>query len=101
MTNNTAEIGCANGAAGTVWMKSEDLLMVDNKHKPTNKMTRIMAPHASQEKGKPHLIAKKVHVYGRANIEILGEKNFMAFDDLKMSEKSHLKLKHQRSNFAV
>jgi len=35
------EIGCANGAAGTVWMKSEDLLLVDNKNKPTNKMTRI------------------------------------------------------------
>ena len=35
------EQGCANGAAGTVWMKSEDLLLVDNKNKPTNKMTRI------------------------------------------------------------
>jgi hypothetical protein len=82
-------------------MKGEDLLLIDNKQKPTNKMTRITAPHANNQLNKHHMIAKKVHIYGRANIEILGEKNYMAFDDLKMSDKSVLKLKHQRNNFAV
>ena len=65
--NKTDYNGCANGAPGTVWLKSEDILIVDNKDKITNKFTRILAPtHHTRKLDSPHLIATTFVLKGRA-----------------------------------
>ena len=50
--------GCANGAAGTIWLKEDDILIIDNKDKVTNKFTRILPPTHSHSDHSPHLISK-------------------------------------------
>ena len=63
--NTTDYNGCANGAAGTIWFKSDDILIVDNKDKISNKFTRLLAPtHHTRKLDSPHLIATTLILQG-------------------------------------
>ena len=83
---------CSNGAAGTLWYRHEDRLVVDNKGKKTEKKTRILAPWGSQREGLPHLIAKDIVLVGKSQSQIRGEHNFLAFENLHMREGAILSL---------
>ena len=42
------EGGCGNGAAGSIWYKTEDSLIINNNKTVTDKMTVIKIPPQSQ-----------------------------------------------------
>jgi len=94
--------GCANGAAGTVWNRKTDELIVDNKDKPTDKYTRISAPRSFHQKGNHYReIADTMNIKGRANGAILGKYKRMMFNNLKMEGKVRLMMDRARKNFTI
>lgn len=93
--------GCANGAAGTIWFKKDDILIVDNKWKRSDKFTRMEAPTYHQKLNEPHLIAKSVMLKGHAKGAVIGEHHWMAFDNLYLGHNVTMTLDRERYMFKV
>jgi len=56
--------GCANGAAGTIWYKTSDRLIVDNKNVTTARFTLLTPPPGSQDDSGSHLVAEDMLIQG-------------------------------------
>jgi len=63
---------CSNGAAGSIWLRHEDRLVIDNKDKVTIRQTPIAAPKHLRRRGRPHFIAKIVVLEGKAQVKLSG-----------------------------
>lgn len=94
--------GCANGGAGSIWLRKTDELVIDNKDKVTDKYTRITAPRSSHKKGNHYReIAESMTIKGKANGAILGKYKEMAFDNLTLDGRVRLTLDRARKNFTI
>lgn len=94
--------GCANGAAGTIWNRKDDELIIDNKDKVTNKYTRITAPRSSKIIGKHYReIAKSITLKGKGNGAILKRYKYIVFDNLTLAGAVRLTMDRARKNFTI
>lgn len=83
---------CGNGAAGTIWNRKTDKLIIDNKDLPSKQLTIIKPPIHSWSHGKPRVIAENIDVKGQARIQIAGEHDWMSFKTLFMHSNTYIEL---------
>lgn len=77
--------GCGNGAAGTLFYKTESKLVIDNENKLTPKKTVLTARQNQNEKS-PAIIAKTVLIDGGADVWIDSHaSNWLQFNDLELT----------------
>lgn len=93
--------GCANGAAGTIFFREFDTLIVDNKNKITDKFTRMEAPTYHKKLNEAHLVAKRIVLAGKSKGAVVDEHHWVAFDDLRMECGVTLSLDRQRDQFTI
>ena len=92
---------CSHAAAGSIWIRHEDRLVIDNKDKVTVKYTLISAPKHLKRRGRPHFIAGIVDLEGRAQVRLSGQVRWMAFDDLHMRGQVTLALQRTKKAFNI
>ena len=92
-SDHETEDGCANGAAGTIWYKPKDFLLVDNQFLPSNKKTVIKVPKISSfHEGINYVLADRLTLQKSARVLMHGWHTRVQFDDLFMYDNSWLQL---------
>lgn len=85
--------GCGNGAAGTLFYKTDSRLIINNEGKQTAKLTIITAPkaevdpYAQYDESKPSVVAKSMIIDGNAVVLInTKESSAVEFEELWMND---------------
>ena len=74
--------GCKNGASGTIWLKKNDTLVIDNKEMNSTAFTRLRVPHAKPLVEDRQQLSKVLLLKNYARAIVIGEHKDMTFEDL-------------------
>jgi len=90
LSHNKNKSGCANGAAGSLYIMDTDMLVIDNNNYPVAAATTVKIPKARQHNSSKGLseLAKSLLVRGQANLIIKGEHFGLTFNELRVEDDS-------------
>jgi len=101
--NSTLNVdGCGNGAAGTIWYRTNDRLIVDNNDIETLSQTFLQpsTPPSTWKISTPY-ISLDFLIKGEANVQIQGTHFQIQFGDLEMQGSVVLSILNDKPNFSM